>query len=323
MSLYLTQNLYNTAKSVPNTYTISNDWRKRYIQVANFFSFQSTAKGITNKLTEQEIKGILNKKQKTLKKWKTKNRTQKLTVFSADLKTALYQFFPKNGVLSMPFEMIIYKTESKIEHKIAKKYPQFMDWNIQIIGDQFKEYFKMKEETLNGLSDNDYEDVMLYFHSQNWFGTKKTVPHVWYDLRSLNIKVLEIGPVIYLEGYVHFWIDLFLETYLPDSVLETKNTFGGKEFIIRPYKILPLFLRYNTGNMIQEWIAKRIIYLFKNHQHPLSKMFKTVLMSEKKIKKSSRLKMNITSNPIGLKDYSIVFSLFKSTFLSSEDLVFD
>jgi hypothetical protein len=176
----------------------------------------------------------------------------------------------------------------------------------------------MKEETLNGLTPNDYEDVLLYFHSQNWFHSKKLFPYVWYDLRSLNIKILGTGPVIYLEGYVHFWTDLFLETYLADSLLEVKSNFGEKEFILRPYRALPLFLRYNSGNTVQEWIAQRIVYLFKNPQHPISKMFKDLLSTNKKNnrkQKDSKLKLNITSKAVGLKDYSITFSLFKKNLL--------
>ena len=217
------RNLYQSVLSKPTIQTVGNDWRKRYIQVANFSNFNAASKSVSSKLTAQEIIGIIKKKEKTIRKWKPKSKTKKIIVFGSQLKTQLYQFFPQEGVMAIPFEITFYNTKNKVEEEISKTYNKFMDWNLQLSPGDFKEYFKMKEDILNKLDDSDYEDVLLNFYEDSWFGTKKFQSYIWYDIRSINVKKIGIGsgetPAIIIEGFIYFWGDLFLEDYLKKSII--------------------------------------------------------------------------------------------------------
>jgi hypothetical protein len=72
------RNLYQSVLSKPTIQTVGNDWRKRYIQVANFSNFNAASKSVSSKLTAQEIIGIIKKKEKTIRKWKPKSKTKKI-----------------------------------------------------------------------------------------------------------------------------------------------------------------------------------------------------------------------------------------------------
>ena len=273
-----TQNLANTSASKVNVFSIKNDWRKRYIQVANLSTFNAALPAIKQiKITEQEITGILRNKQKTLKKWKPKNVKQNITVFNKELKTSLFQFFPKDGVMVIPYEIVFYNTKNKVEEQISQKYPQFMSYDLQLDPSSFKEYFKMKEETLSLLDDSDYDDVLYSFYSDNIFGTKKFTSYIWYDIRALNVKKMETGPVIILEGYIYFWGDLFLETYLKDSLIEYKKYLFTREFTLKPNKMIPMFLRYKSGNIFYDWTCWRIKNYFKEGSNVIDDMFRSHL----------------------------------------------
>lgn len=301
-----TGKLITTSLTKTTLQSVGNDWRKRYIQVANFSNFNAASKGISNKLTSQEIIGILKNKSRSLKKWKSKNKTKKIKVFNSQLKTQLYQFFPQEGVMTVPFEITLYNTKNKTEESIAKKYPNFLDWNLILGPGDFKNYFKMKEEILNGLDESDYEDILLQFYEESWFGTKKFQSYIWYDIRSVNIKNLPIDsdlkPVIIIEGYIYLWGDLFLEKYLKDSLIEYKKYFGTREFILRPNKITPLFLRIHSGNTFQDWMRERIRKYFIEGSNAIDDIFKAQLG-----RKDWR-DISITVEPEGLKDIKIIFS---------------
>lgn len=299
-------NLYSTALTKPTVYTVSNDWRKRYVQVANFSNFNAASKETSIKLTQQEVTGIINKKQKTLKKWKPKNRTKKISVFNSQLKTSLYQFFPKEGVMAIPFEITFYNTKNKIENKISQNYKQFMDWNLQLQPSEYKDYFKMKEEILNQLDDSDYEDILLCFYEDSWFGTKKLKSYIWYDVRTINIKNIAMSdgnvPVIIMTGFMYFWGDLFLEEHLRKSLIEYNKYLGIREFIIRPEKMIPIFLRYSSGSTFQDWMKERILKYFKEGSNPIDEIFKVQLGLR------DWRGINIHVSNEGMKDIKIVFS---------------
>lgn len=302
-----TGKLITTALTKPTIQTVGNDWRKRYIQVANFSNFNAASKGISNKLTAQEIIGIIKKKEKIIKKWKPKNKTKKIKVFGSQLKTQLYQFFPQEGVMAIPFEITFYNTSSNVEEELAVRYQRFLDWNLILSPGDFKDYFKMKEEILNKLDDSDYEDILLHFYEDLWFGTKKFQSYVWYDIRSVNIKNLALdgskgNPAIIIEGYIYFWGDLFLEKYLKDSLIEYKKYFGTREFTLRPNKITPLFLRIHSGNTFQDWMRERIRKYFIEGSNAIDDIFKTQLG------RKDWKGVMIAVEPEGIKDLKIIFN---------------
>ena len=102
---------YDLAASKSSSLKIEDDYRKRYISVANIFSFDPTANiNLQKKLTDGEITNILKRKKKELKKWSEPPKGMDLKIFSHKVHTQLYEFYPKTGVMTIPFEIIIFDT---------------------------------------------------------------------------------------------------------------------------------------------------------------------------------------------------------------------
>lgn len=300
---------YDLATSKPSSLKIENDYRRLYLPVSNLFSFDPTANiNLQRKLTNSEIVSTLKRKKKELKKWKEPPKGMKLSVHSHKLMTKLYEFYPSTGTMVIPYEIIIFDTNSGIEFKIQEKYPDLVQWNLQLMDvEALKRYYGMIKELLTGLNKADFKDVLYYFFDHRYFYPHRTFkPWIWYDVRTLDIKPFPIKgvqdyPAIILKGYLFFWGELWFENYLRESLIEKESGFGYRNFTISPNVVPPLFLTYPNKTLVYDWMIEKIGILIKEEDNIVSNIFKNQLglTTFKDVK--------ITVARSGNKDFKIIF----------------
>ena len=300
---------YDLAASKPSSLKIENDYRKQYISVANIFSFDPTANiNLQKKLTDGEITNILKRKKSELKKWKEPSKGMNLKVFSHKVYTQLYEFYPRTGMMTIPFEIIIFDTKSGIEFKIQEKYPDLVQWNLELNSiEKLKRYYGMIKELLSGISKQDFKDIMWFFYDHRYYFPHRSYkPWIWYDVRTLDIKPFPIKnvqdyPAIILKGYLFFWGELWLEKYLRESIIEKESGIGYRNFTIYPNMTPPILYTYPNKSLIREWIVERIGVLIKQEDNIISNIFKNQLGL------TTFKDVRITVSLSGSKDFKITF----------------
>lgn len=278
-------NLYDASNIKASSLKIEDDYRKRFIPVSNLFSFDPTENiNLQKKLLNSEIKSMLNRKKKELKKWRAPKNGMNLKVHSHQMKTQLYEFYPESGTLVVPYEIIIYDTNSGIEFKIQEKYPDLIQWNLQLMSiEALRRYYGMIKELLGGLSKVDLTEILYFFYDHRYFFPNKTFkPWIWYDIRTIDIKPFPIKgvqdyPGIIVKGYMFFWGDLWLEKYIRESIIEKESGFGFRNFLIMPNMIPPIFFTYPNKTLVTDWMIERIGTLIKEEDNIVSNIFKTQL----------------------------------------------
>ena len=302
-------NLYDSSSAKASSLKIEDDYRRQFLPVSNLFSFDPTANiNLQRKILNSEIKVILNKKKKELKKWKSPPHGMDLKVHSYKLYTPLHEFYPESGTLVVPYEIIIYDTNSGIEFKIQEKYPDLVQWNLNLMSvEALKRYYGMIKELLAGLSKKDLKDILFHFYDQRYFFPNKTFkPWVWYDIRTLDIKPFPIKgvqdyPGIIIKGYIYFWGDLWLEKYIRDSLIEKESGFGFRNFLIMPQNIPPIFFTYPNRTQAMDWMLEKIGNLIKEEDNIISNIFKTQLG----VNTFKNIKVSVSKS--GIKDIKITF----------------
>jgi hypothetical protein len=302
-------NLYDASSAKASSLKIEDDYRRKFLPVSNLFSFDPTANiNLQRKLLNSEVKTILNKKKKELKKWKSPPLGMNLKVHSHRLYTQLYDFYPESGMLVVPYEIIIYDTNSGIEFKIQEKYPDLVQWNLQLMSiEALKRYYGMIKELLGGLNKEDFKDILFHFFDNRYFFPNKSFkPWIWYDVRTLDIKPFPIKgvqdyPGIIVKGYMFFWGDLWLEKYIRDSLIEKESGFGFRNFLITPYNIPPIFFTYPNKTLVTDWMLEKIGNLIKEEDNIVSNIFKTQLG----VNTFKDIKISVSK--VGIKDIKITF----------------
>jgi hypothetical protein len=300
---------YDLATSKPSSLKIEDDYRRQYLPVSNLFSFDPTANiNLQRKLTNSEILSILKRKKKELKRWREPKKGMNLKVHSHKLMTRLYEFYPSSGTMVIPYEIIIFDTNSGIEFKIQEKYPDLVQWNLQLMSvEALKRYYGMIKELLGGINKEDFKDVLYFFFDHRYFYPHRSFkPWIWYDVRTLDIKPFPIKgvqdyPAIILKGYMYFWGELWFEKYLRESLIEKESGVGYRNFTISPNVVPPLFLTYPNRTLVYDWMTEKIGTLIKQEDNIVSNIFKNQLglTSFKDVK--------ITTTRSGNKDFKIIF----------------
>jgi len=300
---------YDLAKSKPSSLTIETDYRRQYLPVSNLFSFDPTANiNLQRKLTNSEIISALKRKKAELKKWKEPLKGMNLKVHSHKLMTKLYEFYPSSGTMVIPYEIIVFDTNSGIEFKIQEKYPDLVRWNLELMSiEALKRYYGMIKELLGGLNKEDFKDILYFFFDHRYFYPHRSFkPWIWYDIRTLDIKPFPIKgvqdyPAVIIKGYLFFWGELWFEKYLRESIIEKESGVGYRNFTIMPNMVPPLFFTYPNKTLVYDWMIQKIGNLIKEEDNIVSNIFKNQLglTSFKDVK--------ITTTRSGIKDFKIIF----------------
>ena len=300
---------YDQSKAKPSSLKLEKDYRKQYLAVANLFDFDPTANiNLQRRITDNEMIETLRRKKKELKKWKEPKKGMDLSVHSHHVHTALYQFFPKTGSMIVPYEIIIFDTSTGIEFKIQEKYPDLVQWNLQLNSiELLKRYYKMIGELLAGISKKDFKDVMWFFYDHRYYFPHRTFkPWIWYDVRTLDIKPFPIKgvqdyPAIILKGYLFFWGELWLEQYLRESLIEKESGIGYRSFTISPNVSPPILYTYPNKTLVYDWIIERVGELIKQEDNIISNIFKIELG----LTTFKDIKISVSKS--GIKDFKIIF----------------
>ena len=218
----------------------------------------------------------------------------------------MYEFYKVGGTLLVPFEITFTGTKNFIEDKLVQKYPELVSTEVRAFTlEDLQRLHKMKKELLDGMTKEDFKDILAYFYSKNYFRPyKKFKKFIWYNFNQIELKQRAysptyIVPAITIRGYIWVWGEAWLRQYLRDSEIFKTAGFGWVRYHILPRTISPIIFHYTNISLIQKWMENEIKNLILVGNNTLSNFIRRDLGIIKN-------NFNVTVNHKGIKDFEII-----------------
>jgi hypothetical protein len=307
------ETLWDASASKASSLNLTNDYRKRYLQVADSSTLDATYNSsLSPKLTPQSIRSLLRRKLLQLKRWRGNNldgltlkNVPSFKLYNYSFNNTLFEFYKTGGLVVIPFELGFYDSASGIEKKLALEYPDLISEYPRVLGlEEMKQLHEMKTKLLNGLSPSDFNSILSHFYFKNYFRPEKKIrKYTWYDIRQIDLKMRNVGttltPVVTVKGNLYFWSELWLRSYLRSAEIKKVVRFGSVTYTIFPRYIPPYFLFSTNHAIITRWITKELSRLIVSGYNTLSNFVRSDLgLNENTI-------LSVSTRPLGLKDYEI------------------
>ena len=310
------ETLWDAANSKASSLNFLQDYRVRYVQVADSPTENATLNpSLSPKLTPQTVRRYLQKKYLQLRNWRgntlngsvLKNRPT-FSLFSYKYLNVLYEFYKVGGLAVVPYELSFYNSSTRIEERLVQQYPDLVsEYPTALSLEQLRQLHEMKKKLLSCLGDADYNSVLAHFYHSNYYKPEKVIrKYTWYDVRQVELKLRNVNnvqtPVVTFKGNLYFWSELWLRSYLRRAEIKKVVRFGNVTYTLYPRYLPPYFLLSTNVTLVQRWVCTELSRLVTSGYNTFSNFVRTDLGV------SDITKLNVTVRNVGLKDYEVTVS---------------